>query len=174
MKKISIGGQALIEGIMMKSPEKTAMAVRTPDRSIDIEYIEEKHIKDKLPFLGWPILRGVVNFVESMILGYKTLMMSADKSGMTDLEEEEELEKKRIKAEKKRQKLIAKGKITPEEAEKEKTEEETASKEDEKGSSALITVVSCKGKTLIIILNLNYNVSHKLRYSRHKVAYPFF
>ena len=89
-KYTSIGGQALIEGIMMKSPEKTAMAVRTPDRSIDIEYIEEKHIKDKLPFLGWPVLRGVVNFIESMILGYKTLMKSADKSGMTDLEEAEE------------------------------------------------------------------------------------
>ncbi|MBQ3088547.1 MAG: DUF1385 domain-containing protein [Clostridia bacterium] len=111
MKKLSIGGQALIEGIMMKSPKKTAMAVRTPDRSIDIEYIEEKHIKDKIPFLGWPILRGVVNFVESMILGYKTLMKSADKSGMTDLEEAEELERKKAKEEKKRQKLIAKGKL---------------------------------------------------------------
>ena len=154
MKKVSIGGQALIEGIMMKSPEKTAMAVRTPDKSIDIEYIEEKHIKDKLPFLGWPILRGVVNFVESMILGYKTLMMSADKSGMTDLEEAEEEEKKRIKAEKKRQKLIAKGKLTPEEAEKEKAEEETASEEDKKGSSALITVVMVLGVVLGVALAL--------------------
>ena len=40
MKKLSIGGQALIEGIMMKSPTKTAMAVRTPDKSIDIEYMD--------------------------------------------------------------------------------------------------------------------------------------
>lgn len=115
MKKLSIGGQALIEGIMMKSPEKTAMAVRTPDKSIDIEYIKEKHIKDKIPFLGWPVLRGVVNFIESMILGYKTLMKSADKSGMTDLEEAEELARKKAKEEKKRQKLIAKGKLPAEE-----------------------------------------------------------
>ncbi len=113
MKKASIGGQALIEGIMMKSPEKTAVAVRVPDGSIDIEYIEEKHIKDKIPLFGWPVIRGMVNFIESMILGYKTLMMSADKSGMTELEDEAERERQRIKAEKKREKLIAKGKLPP-------------------------------------------------------------
>ena len=154
MKKISIGGQALIEGIMMKSPEKTAMAVRTPDKSIDIEYIEEKHIKDKLPFLGWPVLRGVVNFIESMILGYKTLMMSADKSGMTDLEEAEEQEKKRLKAEKKRQKLIEKGKISPEEAETEAEEEQSSSDDDKKSNSALITVVMVLGVVLGVSLAL--------------------
>ncbi len=155
MKKISIGGQALIEGIMMKSPEKTAMAVRTPDKSIDIEYIEEKHIKDKLPFLGWPILRGVVNFIESMILGYKTLMMSADKSGMTDLEEAEEKEKKRIKEEKKRQKLIAKGKISADEVENEIFEgEKVNSAEDKKSSSALISVIMVVGVVLGVALAL--------------------
>lgn len=88
MKKASIGGQALIEGIMMKSPYKTAIAVRTPDKSIDIEYMEEKHLKDKCKIFGFPIIRGAVNFVESMIQGYKALMISADKSGMTDLEDE--------------------------------------------------------------------------------------
>lgn len=88
MKKANIGGQALIEGIMMKSPTKTAIAVRTPDKAIDIEYLEEKHIKEKYPVLGLPIIRGGVNFVESMIQGYKALMLSADKSGMTDLEED--------------------------------------------------------------------------------------
>ena len=127
MKKLSIGGQALIEGIMMKSPTKTAMAVRTPDKSIDIEYIEEKHLKDKCSIFGWPIIRGVVNFIESMILGYKTLMKSADKSGMTDLEEAEELERKKAKLQKKREKLLAKGKLSPEEIDKkfaEKTPEE--------------------------------------------------
>ncbi|MBO5106670.1 MAG: DUF1385 domain-containing protein [Clostridia bacterium] len=155
MKKISIGGQALIEGIMMKSPEKTAMAVRTPDKSIDIEYIEEKHIKDKLPFLGWPVLRGVVNFIESMILGYKTLMMSADKSGMTDLEEAEEKEKKRIREEKKRQKLIAKGKISPDEAEMQSAEgEDNSSADDKKSNSALITVIMVLGVILGVALAL--------------------
>lgn len=150
MKKVSIGGQALIEGIMMKSPEKTAMAVRTPDKKIDIEYIEEKHIKDKLPFLGWPIIRGIVSFIESMILGYKTLMMSADKSGMTDLEEAEDFEKKRIKAEKKRAKLIAKGKLPASAAE---TPVELPEK-DSKVEKFLITAVMMIGVVLGIALAL--------------------
>lgn len=88
MGKINVGGQALIEGIMMKSPASTAMAVRTPDRSIDVEYINFKSITDKYKFLKFPVIRGVVNFIESMLQGYKTLMLSAEKSGMTDLEEE--------------------------------------------------------------------------------------
>ena len=124
MKKISIGGQALIEGIMMKSPEKTAVAVRKPNGEIDIEYIKEKHIKDKLPFLGWPLLRGVVNFIESMMLGYKALMMSAEKSGLAELEEQEEKAKKEAKLEKKRQKAAKSGKefIEPNEDKNKKTE----------------------------------------------------
>lgn len=87
-KKTTIGGQAVIEGIMMKGPNKTALAVRIPDGSIDIEYIKEKHLKDKCKFWGWPIIRGTVNFIESMIVGYSAMMKSAEKSGFTDIEEE--------------------------------------------------------------------------------------
>ncbi len=87
-KYTAIGGQALIEGILMKSPEKTAMGVRLPDGTIDISYFEEKSIKEKYKILKLPIIRGVVSFAESMIQGYKALMISADKSGFTDLEEE--------------------------------------------------------------------------------------
>ncbi len=87
-KYTSIGGQALIEGIMMKSPEKTAMAVRTKDGEIDLELLEEKSFRKKFKFLRAPILRGVAGFAESLINGYKALMLSADKSGFTDLEEE--------------------------------------------------------------------------------------
>lgn len=89
-KYTSIGGQALIEGIMMKSPEKTALAVRTPDKSIEIVPLESKSIREKYKILKLPILRGVVGFAESMIQGYKAMMISADKSGFTDLEEESE------------------------------------------------------------------------------------
>ena len=92
-KYTSIGGQALIEGIMMKSPEKTALAVRMPNKEIDISYFDEKSIKEKYKILGLPIIRGVVGFVESMIQGYKAMMISADKSGFTDFEEEEAEEK---------------------------------------------------------------------------------
>lgn len=87
-KYTSIGGQALIEGIMMKSPEKTALGVRVPDGSIDVTYLEQKSLKDKCKILRLPVIRGVISFVESMIQGYKAMMLSAEKSGFTDLEEE--------------------------------------------------------------------------------------
>lgn len=88
--KASVGGQALIEGIMMMGPAGAAVSVRTPDGTIDTEKVPVKHIKDKIKFLGWPILRGVVNYIESMTFGYKCLMMSAEKSGLEDLEETDE------------------------------------------------------------------------------------
>ena len=98
-KYTSIGGQALIEGIMMKSPEKSALCVRLPDGSIDTTYMNYVPLSKRYKFFKIPIIRGVTAFVESMIEGYKALMLSADKSGFTDLEEEnkpktEENEKK--------------------------------------------------------------------------------
>jgi uncharacterized protein YqhQ len=92
-KYTSIGGQALIEGIMMKSPEKTAICVRMPDGSIDTSYMNERKLAQRCKIFGLPIIRGVVAFVESMIQGYKALMFAADKSGFTDFEEENEMVK---------------------------------------------------------------------------------
>ncbi len=90
MHKTSVGGQALIEGIMMQGPKGAAMSVRLPDGSIDTELKNPKHIRDKVKFLGWPIIRGCVNFIESMIFGYKCLMESAEKSGLEDIENSDE------------------------------------------------------------------------------------
>lgn len=87
-KMTSIGGQALLEGIMMKGPHKTVMATRLPDKTVDLEELPEKHIKDKIKFLGWPIIRGSVNMVESLIMGYKALMKSAEKLGIDEDDEE--------------------------------------------------------------------------------------
>ncbi|MBR3843898.1 MAG: DUF1385 domain-containing protein [Clostridia bacterium] len=87
-KPISVGGQALLEGIMMKGPQKTVMATRMPEGNIELEDLPEKHIKDKIKCMGWPVIRGSVNMVESFIIGYKALMKSAEKLG---LEEEEEV-----------------------------------------------------------------------------------
>lgn len=88
-KYTSIGGQALIEGIMMKNPEKkTALAVRKPDKTIDISFVDNKSIKDKIAIFRLPVLRGVVTYIETMIQGYKVMMKSADISGFTDIEEE--------------------------------------------------------------------------------------
>ena len=96
MKKcVSIGGQALIEGIMMKGPEKTVMAVRGKDKEIIVEELTEKSLTKKYKALNLPIIRGVINFVEAMIFGYKALMRSAELSGFADLEEETKLDEKK-------------------------------------------------------------------------------
>ncbi len=87
-KYTSIGGQALIEGIMMKGPEKTAMAVRRPDKGIEIKYFNSVPLSKKYKFFGLPIIRGVVNFVQSMVDGYKALMQSAEISGFAEEEGE--------------------------------------------------------------------------------------
>lgn len=87
--KTSVGGQALIEGVMMQGPKGVATAVRKPDKSICVEYHEVKHLKDKSKFFAIPIIRGIVAFIESMLMGYKMLMYSAEVSGMEDLEDVE-------------------------------------------------------------------------------------
>ena len=90
IRKTAVGGQALIEGIMMMHPKgKAAVSVRTPDGEIDTEMLDVKHIKDKIKFLGWPLIRGIVNYIESMTFGYKCLMISAEKSGLEDIEDTE-------------------------------------------------------------------------------------
>ena len=88
--KTSIGGQALIEGIMMKGPKGTAMSVRMPDGSIDTEL--EKNSGKKNPIMKIPVVRGVYAFADSMISGYKYLMKSADKA-LTEEEKEEDMSK---------------------------------------------------------------------------------
>lgn len=79
---------------MMQGPKGAAMSVRLPDGTIDTEEKELTHIRDKIKFLGFPIIRGCVNFVESMIFGYKCLMESAEKSGFEDIESSEENQSK--------------------------------------------------------------------------------
>ena len=87
-KYTAIGGQALIEGILMRSPEKSALAVRKPDKSIEIIDMNLKSVREKYKVLRLPVIRGVVAFAESLIQGYKAMMLSAEKSGFTDVEEE--------------------------------------------------------------------------------------
>lgn len=79
--KSKIGGQALIEGVMMRGLDKASMAVRKPDSEIDLETwaLKKQSIFNKIP-----LVRGVVNFIESMIMGYKCLSKSATKAGLDD------------------------------------------------------------------------------------------
>ena len=87
--KTMCGGQALIEGIMMRGPKKQAVVVRKPDGELEIEEKELQFVKDKHPVLGWPLIRGVVNFADSMYNGVTALMYSAQ-FFPEDGEEEEE------------------------------------------------------------------------------------
>ena len=76
--RTSIGGQALIEGILMRGPEKQAIVVRDQEGKL-VEKVEElRLIKDKHPILGVPLIRGTVNFLAAMVNGVKALMYSAD------------------------------------------------------------------------------------------------
>ncbi len=75
--KTSIGGQALIEGIMMRGPKKQSIVVRSKDGIVS-KVEDLKLIKDKHPICGWPLIRGVVNFGSSMVNGVKALMYSAE------------------------------------------------------------------------------------------------
>lgn len=84
----SIGGQAVIEGVMMRGPEKWCLAVRNPQGDI----VTEEHPTKKHRWTKWPIIRGVFSFFESFITGYKTLMRSAD-IALDDDEQQEQMSK---------------------------------------------------------------------------------
>jgi len=77
---LAVGGQALIEGVMMRSPAFMAMAVRTPDKRIVIRKKVFKSVMRKVPFLNIPVVRGGIHLIESMALGIDALMFSADQA----------------------------------------------------------------------------------------------
>lgn len=85
-KKTSIGGQALIEGIMMRGPKVTAMAVRnSKTNEITLEEYPTKG-QDRAKFFKLPFIRGIFNMIDSLSFGYKCLMRSAELSGLEDEE----------------------------------------------------------------------------------------
>lgn len=90
MHKSKIGGQALIEGIMMKGVNTAAMACRLPDGTIDVETWEENNGSNAPWYKKTPFVRGSFNFVSSLVSGYRCLMKSAEKQ-MTEEDSEEEM-----------------------------------------------------------------------------------
>ena len=89
-KKItSIGGSALIEGIMMRGPKKTVVAVRTGPDKIETEELEVKTLSSKSKFFKVPFIRGIAGMIDSLKLSYKSLMLSANKA-IDSIEVEEE------------------------------------------------------------------------------------
>ena len=83
--KTVIGGQALIEGIMMRGPDKDAIVVRSAE-GIKVD-VKQRTVRPKGSVLTWPFIRGVVTFFDSQVVGVKALMQSADLSGMEEYEE---------------------------------------------------------------------------------------
>jgi len=159
VKKTSIGGQALIEGIMMRGPKKSAMAVRNTEGEIVMEKWDTETANTP-KFFKTPVIRGVYNFIMSMKSGYKCLMRSAEISGLEELEAEmarEKEEKKRRKQEQKKGKAdpIAsnpasvenikskneEAKATVEITEKKEKAKEDKKEKDKKESNAMMNLI---------------------------------
>jgi len=85
----AVGGEALMEGILMRGPSGAAVALRRADGSIETSLKQVASPADKHKWLGWPLVRGPVNFVWSMVFGYKCMMESAEKATMGALQGEE-------------------------------------------------------------------------------------
>ena len=170
-KKTSIGGQALMEGIMMRGPEVTAMAVRNPAGEIVLEKMPTQ-AKKRAKIWTLPIIRGVYNYIDSMVLGTKCLMRSAEISGLEEAEEELRREKEAKKAAKATKKAQKKGKTLAEVSEnvadqgettilesqtEEKTEEVVSTeikkteKDKKKDSSSLTT-------TLVMVIGVVFGI----------------
>lgn len=134
LKKTSIGGQALIEGVMMRGPERTAMAVRHTSGEIRMEEWENPTNK-RWAITKWPLIRGVFGFIDSLTMGMKCLMKSAEMSGL-----EEELEDA----------------MDEESADKEVSDEEksAADEKKKKKAEALMNVVMVIGMVLGVALSL--------------------
>ena len=78
MKKVRIGGQAVLEGVMMRNHDKYAIAVRKPDQTIDVKLETYLPLGERIAFFKLPFIRGIFSFVESMVIGMRTLTYSAE------------------------------------------------------------------------------------------------
>ncbi|MBQ1348525.1 MAG: DUF1385 domain-containing protein, partial [Aeriscardovia sp.] len=90
MKPSNIGGQAVMEGIMMRHKDKYSVGVRKPDHDIEVKVEDYKSVFGTSPILKKPLIRGAVSFVDSLVVGTKCLMYSAEVAGTEEDEEEKE------------------------------------------------------------------------------------
>ena len=138
MRYSGIGGQAVMEGVMMKNQDKYAVAVRKPDKEIEVKVSDYTGIVKNQKLKNMPILRGVLNFVDSMVLGMQTLTYSA-----SFLEDEEDAKKAAKKAQ-----------MTPEERAKQEIKDKK--KEDAAmGGTVALSIVLAVG----IFMMLPYFIS---------------
>lgn len=175
MKPSGIGGQAVIEGIMMRNGGKYAVAVRTADNNIvvDVQNCSSSRIQNK-KFAKLPIIRGVINFFDSMILGMKALMYSASQFAEETEEERAEREgKARQKAAAKAEKLKGKGQEAKAQAVLDKCEAKLAKEAAEMSGSSgdgkdddwlmTLTVIFSLGFSIVLFMMLPYFISNFLR-----------
>lgn len=145
MKSSGIGGQAVLEGVMMKNKSKYAVAVRKPDGEISIHKGNCKSISEKNVFFRLPIIRGVVAFVESLVLGMKSLTYSSS------FYEEEKTKNEKKSADSKKE---AKKKLTP--------EEEKKAQRKEMMENVLVVILSIL-LTIVVFMILPFVLSGLLR-----------
>lgn len=144
-KKTSIGGQALLEGIMMRGPKMTAMAVRNPEGEIVIEkFPTESVVRGK--FFKLPIIRGLFGYIDSMKFGSKCLMRSAEISGLDEAEEEIEREKREKRLEKAKKNPRKAEKIAKKQAKEDKKREELVARATAKYEAAEVERASMAEK----------------------------
>ncbi|MBO5521323.1 MAG: DUF1385 domain-containing protein [Eubacterium sp.] len=152
MKRVGIGGQAVLEGIMMKGPDRYSLAVRKEDGEIALEVHDYKSFSERKHLDRIPLVRGVVNFVESLYIGMKTLMASSEY--FMEEEEEESSEKAGESAEKAAQ-----------EGKKEEKKEDTKEEKEGKGYLVVALLISLAFAIGVFILlpsflaNLLYKVT---------------
>ncbi|HHT53587.1 MAG TPA: DUF1385 domain-containing protein [Clostridiales bacterium] len=154
-KKTTIGGQALIEGIMMRGPKRISMAVRDPSHQMVVE-TWDCDMSGKPKFFRWPFFRGVFGFVDSMRYGYRCLMRSAEIAGLDDAENE----KKEKKTERRDNGLQAAGAVKPAAEKSQEAQAAAVSPEDktdqnrEKASDGRMTAVMIIATVLGFVLAL--------------------
>ncbi|WP_167955815.1 DUF1385 domain-containing protein [Anaerosporobacter faecicola] len=139
MKSSGIGGQAVLEGVMMKNQDEYAVAVRIPNNEIIVQKNKYVSVTKRFPILGLPIVRGVANFIESMVIGTKTLTFSS-----SFFEEEEE------KTDAKNGKNGKQTKNTNNKKEKTVHAEKANEKEEKAGDGLLMALTICASILLAV------------------------
>ena len=180
MKYSNIGGQAVMEGVMMRNDEKWAVAVRTADNQITVKTGIYKGVIPTKAVSKIPIVRGVGSFIDSLYLGMKTLMFSADLfAEESEKELEERLQDEKKKAEKKAAKLRSSGKEDQAEKLLKETEEKAArereklkereesgngkSKDSDNSVLLTLTLIFSLAVSIALFMLLPYFLSRALR-----------
>lgn len=137
MKPSGVGGQAVMEGVMMRNKGKYAVAVRKPDKEIVIDVKEWHSVSEKYKFLGLPFVRGTVNLIESMVVGMQTLTYSAN---FFEVEEEPKKEKsKKNKKNKKAEEVQSAAEVSAEAIAEDNVEASTENAEPKKEQEEALT-----------------------------------